>query len=114
MNHLKQILLKVILFVMPFAFASCEDLFGEWEKPTPNTQSPEFNALLTPLTLEAVSGNINVTIKTSLIDGKTIEYSTDDGTTWTSVTAKGDGTAGGYVDMAIYELLSWPDHSGAC
>ena len=98
MNHLKQILLKVILLVMPFAFTSCEELFGEWEKPTPYIQAPEFNALLTPLTLEAVSGNITVTIQTPLAEGKTVEYSVDDGISWISATAKGDG-AGNYIDV---------------
>jgi len=98
-------LLTATAFCMMTAttLTSCEgaldDIFGEWDKPTPADTSQKFDPLVIPLTFEAVSGNTTLTIQTPLIDGKTIEYSVDNGTTWTSATAKGDGNPLGYIDV---------------
>ena len=75
---------------------SCEDILGHWEKPTPAVNpTPTFDALSTPLTFEAVSGTVTVTINTDMATGKTIEYSTDDGATWT----EGTPSLGGGADI---------------
>ena len=85
----------VLLFSLSMSLTSCEDIFGHWERPTAATDStptptpdptPASGDLATPLTLEAVSGTVTVTIKTDFTTGKTIEYSTDDGATWTEGT----------------------------
>ena len=88
-------LLMMALLTVGMGLTSCEDILGHWEKPTPVTPAPtpEPTMLETPLTLEAVSGTLTVTIKTNMTTGKTIEYSTDDGATWTEGTpSKGTGT----------------------
>lgn len=79
------------------SLTSCEDILGHWERPTAATDStptpapdpaptPATEDLATPLTLEAVSGTVTVKIKTNFTTGKTIEYSTDNGATWTEGT----------------------------
>lgn len=86
------------------SLTSCEDILGHWERPTAATDStptptpdptptPSSEDLATPLTLEAVSGTVTVTIKTDFATGKTIEYSTDDGATWTEGTPSLGGGA---------------------
>ena len=94
----------VLLFGLSMSLTSCEDILGHWERPTAVPDStptpapdpaptPASEDLATPLTLEAVSGTVTVTIKTDFATGKTIEYSTDDGATWTEGTpSKGGGT----------------------
>lgn len=88
------------------SLTSCEDILGHWERPTAATDStptptpdptptPASEELATPLTLEAVSGTVTVTIKTDMATGKTIEYSTDDGATWT----EGTPSIGGGADI---------------
>ena len=79
-------LFVMALLTVCMGLTSCEDILGHWEKPTPvtPTPTPEPTMLETPLTLEAVSGTLTVTIKTDFATGKTIEYSTDDGATWTA------------------------------
>lgn len=88
------------------SLTSCEDILGHWERPTAATDStptptpdptptPASEDLATPLTLEAVSGTVTVTIKTDFATGKTIEYSTDDGATWT----EGTPSLGGGADV---------------
>lgn len=88
------------------SLTSCEDILGHWERPTAATDStptptpdptptPASEDLATLLTLEAVSGTVTVTIKTDFATGKTIEYSTDDGATWT----EGTPSLGGGADV---------------
>lgn len=88
------------------SLTSCEDILGHWERPTAATDStptpapdpaptPASEELATPLTLEAVSGTVTVTIKTDFTAGKPIEYSTDDGATWTV----GTPSLGGGADI---------------
>lgn len=95
MNFLKKLPKIILLLGFTLSFTSCEgtldDIFGEWDKPTPADTSPKFDPLVTPLTFEAVSGEITLTVQTPLVEGKTIEYSVDNGTIWNSATAKGDG-----------------------
>ena len=100
----KQLLKMAFLGLMAaVTLTSCEgtldDIFGEWDKPTPADTSQKFDPLVTPLTLEAVSGDITVTVQTPLVSGKTIEYSIDNGVTWTSATATGDGNPMGFIDV---------------
>ena len=103
MNFLKKLPKIILLLGFTLSFTSCEgtldDIFGEWDRPTPADTSQKFDPLVTPLTFEAVSGEITLTVQTPLVEGKTIEYSVDNGATWTSATAKGDGNAGGYIEV---------------
>ena len=88
-------LLMMALLTVGMGLTSCEDILGHWEKPTPAVNpTPTFDALSTPLTFEAVSGTLTVTIKTDFATGKTIEYSTDDGATWTEGTPSLGGGSG--------------------
>ena len=79
---------------------SCEDILGHWEKPTPTNVTPsgggetEPTMLETPLTFEAKTAGAKVTfIANDDAIEKTVEYSTDGGTTWTSKST--NNTAGG-------------------
>ena len=86
------------LFLSAPMFTSCQDILGEWDKPTPVNNTPStpssddsFDAKATPLTFEAVSGTTVLTIKNGGA-AKTIQYKLDDGD-WTTVTVSaGDWT----------------------
>lgn len=96
----KNLLIGALLMALPLLFASCEDILGEWDRPTPanvapsgdgdNTPAP--NMLETPLTLEAAEAGAKVTFKGDNANvAKDIEYSTDGGATWTSGNTGGSG-----------------------
>ena len=89
-NIMKYIKLIVFLLTMVISI-SCQGLIdaiigtedNPVQKPDYEVNDPQsFNALTTPLTLEAVSGTITVNFKTD----KTIEYSLDDGLNWVAST----------------------------
>ena len=90
-SSLKHILSGALLLALTLMLTGCEELFGEWERPTPvnPTPTPEpsvFDALSTPLTLQTTGMSpITVTVSTTLTTGKTIEYSVDGGE-WTQGT----------------------------
>lgn len=88
MKLLKNILEGILFLGLPLLFSSCEDILGTWDKPTP-TPNPiaSYDTTKTPLTLEAVSGTLTLTLTNQNTTAPiTIEYSTDEGTTWTSKT----------------------------
>jgi hypothetical protein len=55
---LKQIVSGAMLLALPLILTGCEDILGKWERPTPSIPTPTptsaFDALSTPMTLEAV------------------------------------------------------------
>ena len=77
---IKMIFRVAFLFTLPLLFSSCEDLFGEWERPvpvippTPDTPTA-FDPVKTPLTLEAVEdGTIKIQFSDSYTLPKPIKY----------------------------------------
>lgn len=100
--------MATIFIMIASSFTSCEgtldDVFGEWDKPTPASPNstpstdptPVYNAKVTPLTFESKDANstITVLIKTDMATGKDIQYSVDD-EEW--VTAHASDT-GGNID----------------
>lgn len=69
-----------------------EDKPSETTKPTTDPETPaEPTDLETPLTFEAVSGTISVIVNNTNTEAKTLEYSTDEGKTWTSLTVAAEG-----------------------
>ena len=97
----KSILLGgAFLLALPVLLTSCDpyldDIFGHWERPAPVNPNPTPDPMMkeTPLTLEAKTAGAVVTfIADDDAFEKTVEYSTDGGTTWTSGST--NKTAGG-------------------
>ena len=99
MNYfIKNVLATTMLLTASLSIVSCQGLIDAivgsednpssqvQPSPTPVVPTPD-DALSIPLTLEAVSGTMTVTFRSTNSTGITIEYSTDDGATWTSGTA---------------------------
>ena len=40
MKSIKTYMMAAAMIAVPFVFTSCEDLFGEWSKPTPVVVTP--------------------------------------------------------------------------
>ena len=92
-----------MLMALSTVITSCEDILGEWDRPTPanvtptDTSKPEqepeqepeatLTMLQTPLTFEAATAGANVTFTVKIATG--VEYSTD-GKNWSAYTS---GTA---------------------
>ena len=93
------------MLALPMLLTSCEDILGHWERPTYSNVTPsggdegggsstEPTMLETPLTFEAKTAGAVVTfIANDDAIEKTVEYSKDGGTTWTSKST--NKTAGG-------------------
>ena len=101
-QSIRFILGGALLLALPLFLTSCEDILGEWSRPAPNpvtptpepepTPTPEPTMQQTPLTFEAAVDGAVVTFKASDNPvNKTIEYSTDGGTTWISGSTKSPG-----------------------
>ena len=76
---LKQIVSGAMLLVLPLMLTGCEDILGKWERPTPSIPTPTptspFDALSTPLTLEAVEdGQIKVSYNWGVTLSQPIKY----------------------------------------
>ena len=76
---LKHILSGAMLLVLPLMLTGCEDILGKWERPTPSIPTPTptspFDALSTPLTLEAVEdGQIKVSYNWGVTLSQPIKY----------------------------------------
>ena len=94
----KNLFIGALLMALPLLFASCEDILGEWDRPTPANVAP--NMLKTPLTLEAAVAGANVTFKADNPNvAKDIEYSTDGGVTW-----KAGKTGGSGVEVTLTNI----------
>ena len=94
-NFLKTLMAGAMMFALPMFLTSCEDILGQWEKPTPvipNVPLPEPEVdphaamKATPLTLEAAEAGAKVTFTINAIATNPVEYSTD-GETWTTYTS---------------------------
>ncbi len=95
---MKNVLAATMLLTASLSIVSCQGLIDAivgsednpssqvQPSPTPVVPTPD-DALSIPLTLEAVSGSMTVTFRSTNSTGITIEYSTDDGASWTSGTA---------------------------
>ena len=93
---IKNVLAAVMLLAGASAATSCQGLIdaviGDVDKPTtvtPSTPvaptSENLPMIETPLTFEAVTGTINLTFKSTLKDAVALEYSTDGGISWNTV-----------------------------
>lgn len=103
MKHLiKSLLLVATLLALPLTFTSCEDILGEWSKPTPATTTVSVTGItLDPTTLSMKVGDADVTLTATV----TPDNATDKAVTWGSdneaaatvtngvVHAVGEGTA---------------------
>ena len=76
MKQLNNLFEALLLIALPMVLTGCEDLFGEWDRPTPvnptptPTPTPEpevFDPVSTPLTFEAAEdGSIRVVERVAL------------------------------------------------
>ena len=95
MKQLKNLVSTLMLLALPLLLTGCEELFGEWDKPTPQTSEPAptpvaFNPLTTPLTLEATVANTTVTFALDAgITAPTYEVFSADGSSIDSGTYSG-------------------------
>lgn len=85
MKQLKNLFGALLLIALPMVLTGCEDLFGEWDRPTPvnptptPTPTPEpevFDPVSTPLTFEAAeNGEIKVKYNWGVTLSQPIKYS---------------------------------------
>ena len=101
MKKLSKIMGGVFFFLLPLSFSSC-DWVGDIDNPVqPNptptptpapTSTPTYASdAVRPLTFEAVKAGVTVTLKFSdnaKPDYKKVEYSLDEGATWTALSGK--------------------------
>lgn len=79
MNFLKKLPKIILLLGFTLSFTSCEgtldDIFGEWDRPTPAQSDPSVNPYATPFTLEAIeNGTIEIFFAGGYIPPKPITY----------------------------------------
>ena len=97
MKQLNNLFEALLLIALPMVLTGCEDLFGEWDRPTPvnptptPTPTPEpevFDPVSTPLTFEAAEdGEIKVTYNWGVVLSQPIKYSLN-GIEQTDITAE--------------------------
>ena len=91
MEKLTRILGGALLFLLPLTFTSCDLANGEVDnpiEPTPAQKPTYANDKERPLTFEAAKANVKVTLKfksNAKPDYKKVEYSLDEGATWTAL-----------------------------
>lgn len=86
MKHLKNLFGAAMLLVAAMTFTGCGNIDNPLEEIGNSSSSeptPSFDAKGTPLTFEAVSGSVTLTISNTNTTAKTLEYKVDEGE-WTS------------------------------
>lgn len=82
MKQIKNILAAVALLALPMAFTSCDDILGEWDRPTPATNSaPTAKNVVYSFSLQDLAGtDITATdFKVTNQSGQTVVTASNDG-----------------------------------
>lgn len=82
------------MLALPLFLTSCDDILGEWSKPTPTIITPETPVKVTSITLNKPATTLNVGATETL----TVETVAPDNATDKSVTWSSDNTAAATVD----------------
>ena len=74
-----------LLLALPMFLTSCDDILGEWSKPTPTIITPETPVKVTSITLNKPTTTLNVgTTETLKVDAFAPDDATDKSVTWSS------------------------------
>ena len=97
MKKLSRILMMTLVLTIGASLTSCDDILGSPDNPTPTptptpTPAPTYKSdAERPLTFEATKDGVTVMLKFSdnaKPDYKKVEYSLDEGATWTALSSK--------------------------